>query len=48
MAANFNAPYVPAGTTFGAAVTPARKFRVAAFDYGAKRTIYRKLDGVPE
>ncbi len=24
-------------------VTPARKFRVAAFDYGAKRTIYRKL-----
>ena len=41
--ANHNPPYVPAGTTFGAAVTPARKFRVAAFDYGAKRTIYRKL-----
>jgi carbamoyl-phosphate synthase small subunit len=42
-AGNFNAPYVPAGTTFGAASTPARKFKVAAFDYGAKRTIYRKL-----
>jgi carbamoyl-phosphate synthase small subunit len=41
--ANFNAPYVPAGTTFGAARTPPRRFRVAAFDYGAKRTIYRKL-----
>ncbi|HEY1793477.1 MAG TPA: glutamine-hydrolyzing carbamoyl-phosphate synthase small subunit [Opitutaceae bacterium] len=41
--ANFNAPYVPVGTTFGAANTPARRFRVAAFDYGAKRTIYRKL-----
>jgi carbamoyl-phosphate synthase small subunit len=42
-AANFNEPYVPVGTHFGAAHTPARKFRVAAFDYGAKRTIYRKL-----
>jgi carbamoyl-phosphate synthase small subunit len=42
-AANFNAPYVPVGTTLGAANTPARKFRVAAFDYGAKRSIYRKL-----
>jgi len=41
--ANFNAPYVPVGTNFGAARTPARKFRVAAFDYGAKRSIYRKL-----
>jgi len=40
---NFNAPYVPVGTTFGAAAAPARKFRVAAFDCGAKRTIYRKL-----
>jgi carbamoyl-phosphate synthase small subunit len=36
-------PYIPAGTTFGAAFTPARKFRVAAFDCGAKRAIYRKL-----
>jgi carbamoyl-phosphate synthase small subunit len=42
-AANFNPPYVPVGTSFGTASTPARKFRVAAFDYGAKRTIYRKL-----
>jgi carbamoyl-phosphate synthase small subunit len=41
--ANFNAPYVPVGTNFGAARTPGRKFRVAAFDYGAKRSIYRKL-----
>lgn len=41
--ANFNAPYVPVGTSFGSANTPARKFRVAAFDYGAKRSIYRKL-----
>jgi len=41
--ANFNQPYVPVGTAFGAAVTPGRKFRVAAFDCGAKRTIYRKL-----
>jgi carbamoyl-phosphate synthase small subunit len=36
-------PYLPAGQTFGAAFTPKRKFRVAAFDCGAKRTIYRKL-----
>jgi carbamoyl-phosphate synthase small subunit len=42
-AANFNAAYVPVGTTFGTPSTPAKKFRVAAFDYGAKRTIYRKL-----
>jgi carbamoyl-phosphate synthase small subunit len=42
-AANHNAAYVPVGTTFGAPSTPSRKFRVAAFDYGAKRTIYRKL-----
>jgi carbamoyl-phosphate synthase small subunit len=36
-------PYHPAGTSFGAAFTPATKFKVAAFDCGAKRTIYRKL-----
>ena len=42
-AANHNAAYVPVGTTFGTPVTPAKKFKVAAFDYGAKRTIYRKL-----
>ena len=41
--ANFNPPYVPVGTTLGTAHVPSRKFRVAAFDYGAKRTIYRKL-----
>jgi carbamoyl-phosphate synthase small subunit len=41
--ANFNPPYVPEGTTFGLAKTPERKFRVAAFDYGAKRSIFRKL-----
>jgi len=41
--ANFNPPYIPVGTTFGTSVAPSRKFRVAAFDYGAKRTIYRKL-----
>lgn len=40
---NFNAPYVPAGTSFGLPHTPAKKFRVAAFDYGAKFSIYRKL-----
>jgi carbamoyl-phosphate synthase small subunit len=28
---------VPVGTTFGTPVTPAKKFKVAAFDYGAKR-----------
>ncbi|HZZ57919.1 MAG TPA: glutamine-hydrolyzing carbamoyl-phosphate synthase small subunit [Opitutaceae bacterium] len=42
-AGNFNAPYVPVGTRFGAAPAPARRYRVAAFDYGAKFTIYRKL-----
>ena len=41
--ANYNAAYVPVGTTFGTPVTPEKKFRVAAFDYGAKRTIFRKL-----
>jgi carbamoyl-phosphate synthase small subunit len=40
---NFNEPYVPAGTSFGAPARPTRRFRVAAFDYGAKRSIYRKL-----
>ena len=36
-------PYTPVGTAFGTASTPARKFRVAAFDCGAKRNIFRKL-----
>ncbi len=43
LASNYNAPYIPVGTTFGTVPAPARKFRVAAFDYGAKRSIYRKL-----
>ena len=42
-ASRFNAPYVPPGTTFGLPHIPAKKFRVAAFDYGAKYSIYRKL-----
>jgi carbamoyl-phosphate synthase small subunit len=41
--ANFNPAYRPVGTTLGTTVPPARTFRVVAFDYGAKRTIYRKL-----
>jgi carbamoyl-phosphate synthase small subunit len=42
-AARFNKQYLPVGTTGGATTTPARKFKVAAFDYGAKYTIFRKL-----
>jgi len=42
-AANFNTPYLPVGTTMNAPGVPAKKFRVAAFDYGAKFSIYRKL-----
>ena len=38
-----NAPYLPVGTTMNAPGVPAKKFRVAAFDYGAKHSIYRKL-----
>jgi carbamoyl-phosphate synthase small subunit len=41
--ANHNTPYRPVGTTFGEGATPGRHFRVAAFDYGAKHSIYRKL-----
>jgi carbamoyl-phosphate synthase small subunit len=41
--ANHNTPYLPVGTTMNAAGVPAKKFRVAAFDYGAKQSIYRKL-----
>ncbi len=41
--ANFNAPYLPTGTTMNHLAPPARKFRVAAFDFGAKASIYRKL-----
>jgi len=42
-ASRHNAQYLPVGTTGGATHTPAKKFKVAAFDYGAKYTIYRKL-----
>ena len=41
--ANYNTPYLPVGTTMNALGVPAKKFRVAAFDYGAKHSIYRKL-----
>jgi carbamoyl-phosphate synthase small subunit len=41
--ANHNTAYLPAGTTFASPHQPTRRFRVAAFDYGAKFTIFRKL-----
>jgi carbamoyl-phosphate synthase small subunit len=41
--ANHNTPYLPVGTTLGAPATRGKKYRVAAFDYGAKHSIYRKL-----
>jgi len=41
--ANHNPPYFPVGTTMNAPGIPAKRFRVAAFDYGAKHSIYRKL-----
>jgi carbamoyl-phosphate synthase small subunit len=40
---NFNPAYMPVGTTMNAPGIPAKKFRVAAFDYGAKHSIFRKL-----
>jgi carbamoyl-phosphate synthase small subunit len=42
-ASRFNTQYLPVGTTGGATITPEKKFKVAAFDYGAKYTIFRKL-----
>ena len=42
-AANHNKAYVPVGTSFGSVQAPARHFKVAAFDYGAKYSIFRKL-----
>jgi carbamoyl-phosphate synthase small subunit len=42
-ASRFNTQYLPIGTTGGATHTPATKFKVAAFDFGAKYTIFRKL-----
>jgi carbamoyl-phosphate synthase small subunit len=41
--ANHNKAYVPVGTSFGSIQPPARRFKVAAFDYGAKYSIFRKL-----
>ena len=41
--ARHNAQYLPVGTSGGTTLTPAKKFKVAAFDYGAKYTIFRKL-----
>ena len=41
--ANHNTPYLPVGTTMNAPMAPAKKFRVAAFDYGAKHSIYNLL-----
>jgi len=40
---NHNTPYLPVGTSFNAPPIPAHRFRVAAFDYGAKFSIFRKL-----
>ena len=42
-ASRHNTPYMPVGTSMNAPGVPAKKFRVAAFDYGAKHSIYRKL-----
>ena len=38
-----NEAYIPRGTAFGTAPRPEKRFRVAAFDYGAKFSIFRKL-----
>jgi carbamoyl-phosphate synthase small subunit len=38
-----NIAYLPPGTTLGSRPRPTKVFRVAAFDYGAKHSIYRKL-----
>ena len=38
-----NAQYLPVGTTNGTTLTPATRFKVAAFDFGAKYSIFRKL-----
>ncbi len=39
----FNTQYLPVGTTCGATRAPVRHFKVAAFDFGAKYSIFRKL-----
>jgi carbamoyl-phosphate synthase small subunit len=38
-----NVAYLPTGTTLGASPIPEKRFKVAAFDFGAKHTIFRKL-----
>jgi carbamoyl-phosphate synthase small subunit len=38
-----NVAYLPVGTTLGAQKQPPTTYRVAAFDFGAKHTIFRKL-----
>ncbi len=38
-----NGQYLPPGTTQGVTPRPGETFKVAAFDYGAKYTIFRKL-----
>ena len=42
-ASRHNKQYLPVGTTQGATITPSKKFKIAAFDFGAKYTIFRKL-----
>ena len=42
-AANHNGAYVPVGTSFGSVQPVSQSFKVAAFDYGAKYSIFRKL-----
>jgi carbamoyl-phosphate synthase small subunit len=39
----YNDAYLPVGTTLGVTPPHPQKFKVAAFDYGAKYTIFRKL-----
>ena len=41
--ANYNEAYQPVGTTFGGAAPAGPRFKVAAFDYGSKHSIFRKL-----
>ena len=38
-----NAPYLPIGTTLNQPPPPERRFKVAAFDLGAKYSIFRRL-----
>jgi carbamoyl-phosphate synthase small subunit len=42
-ATRHNAPYLPVGTSLGKHPAPTKVHRVAAFDFGAKHTIFRKL-----